>query len=163
VTLNLPVEVITGGKRMRAVSQDLSPYGMFVRLSPPLPDGAIVQVVIAPNGQRHVTTGQVTHTLAEVPLASLLQMFETEKKTGQLAITRDQLVAWIDFVDGRIVRARSSEVDGDAREVVMRVLDWRHGYFELATGAPASGTIELDSSVTHLLLAHAQRRDEAGR
>lgn len=345
--MNLPVEVITGGKRMRAVSQDLSAYGMFVRLSPPLPEGAIVQVVIAPNGQRLVTTGQVTHTLGEVearalgrfpgngimfrdpmrasdeefadaiqrlldrhgqlrgaaelrivvadgetrilerlstslgtagfqvatasngmeaigacltrtpdvalverdmpvvdglhvlqemgrhpqlasvpvmmmsanatdlvrlqafqlgaadfipkpfttlevilrarrwahatrrdpervvlrgtlgelPLASLLQMFEVEKKTGQLSVTRDQLVAWIDFADGRIVRARSSEVDGDTREVLLHVLDWRHGFFELATGSPgtAAATPELDTPVAHVLLEHAQRRDEAAR
>ena len=40
VIMNLPVEVITDGKKIRAVSQDLSPYGMFIRLSPPLPAGS---------------------------------------------------------------------------------------------------------------------------
>jgi len=64
--MNLPVELITAGKKMRAISQDLSPYGMFIRLSPPLPVGTVVQVVISPSGQRLVTTGQVTHSLAEV-------------------------------------------------------------------------------------------------
>ena len=34
------------------------------------------------------------------------QMFEQDRKTGQLSVTRDELVAWIDFVDGKIVRAR---------------------------------------------------------
>jgi DNA-binding response OmpR family regulator len=343
--MNLPVEVITSGKRMRAVSQDISPFGMFVRLSPPLPVGSVIQIVIAPNGQRHVTSGQITHSLAEVEartlgrypgngvmfkeplrpgeeafgeavrrllekhaqlrpvgqlrilvadsetrvlerlstalggagflvatatngmeaigsaltrapdvalierdmpvvdglqvlqemgrhaelasvpvmmmsanatdlarlqafqlgaadfipkpftvlevilrarrraremrrdpervvlrgtlsdvnLPSLLQMLEGEKKTGQLSITRDQLVAWIDFVDGRIVRAHSSEVDGDANAVLMTVLDWRHGFFELSTGAPAPGKIEFDATVTQLLLQHARARDEAAR
>ena len=343
--LNLPVEIITGGKRVRAVSQDISAYGMFVRMAPPLPAGTIVQIVIAPNGQRHVTTGQVTHALGEVeartlgrfpgngimfrepmrpaeeafgeavhrllerhaaarpaaelrilvadgetrvlerlstalggagfqvatasngmeaigaslsrapdvalierdmpvvdglhvlqemgrhaelasvpvmmmsenatdlvrlqafqlgaadfipkpftvlevilrarrwaratrrdpervvlrgalsdlPLPSLLQMFEADRKTGQLAVTRDQLVAWIDFADGRIVRAHSSDVAGSTREVVLAVLDWRDGYFELATGSPATGTIELDTTVTHILLEHARLRDEAAR
>jgi DNA-binding response OmpR family regulator len=343
--MNLPVEVITSGKRMRAVSQDLSPFGMFVRLSPPLPVGTVLQLVIAPNGQRHVTSGQVTHSLAEVeartlgrypgngimfkepmrpgeeefseavrrllekqaqlrPIAelrilvadsetrvlerlstalgnagfsvatatngmeaigsaltrapdvalverdmpvvdglhvlqemgrhgelasvpvmmmsanatdlarlqafqlgaadfipkpftvlevilrarrwarvmrrdpervvlrgtlsdvnlpSLLQMFESERKTGQLSITRDQLVAWIDFVEGRIVRAHSSEVDGDAREVLMTVLDWRNGFFELATGVPAPGKIEVDATVTQILLEHARQQDEGAR
>jgi len=345
VIMNLPVEIITGGKRMRAVSQDISAYGMFVRLAPPLPAGTIVQIVIAPNGQRHVTTGQVTHALGEVeartlgrfpgngimfrepmrpaeeafgeavrrlldrhaaarpaaelrilvadgetrvlerlstalggagfqvatatngmeaigaslsrapdvalierdmpvvdglhvlqemgrhaelasvpvmmmsenatdlvrlqafqlgaadfipkpftvlevilrarrwaratrrdpervvlrgalgdlPLPSLLQMFEADKKTGQLALTRDQLVAWIDFADGRIVRAHSSDFSGSTREVVLAVLDWRDGYFELTTGAPAAGKIELDTTVTHLLLEHARLRDESAR
>jgi DNA-binding response OmpR family regulator len=343
--MNLPVELIAGGKKLRAVSQDLSPYGMFVRLSPPLPAGSIVQVVIAPNGQRQVMTGQVTHalseveartlgrfpgigvmfrepmrpseqafldaikrllerhtqprpaadlrilvadsqtrilerlstalgtagffvatasngmealgsclskapdvalierdmpvvdglhvlqemgrhaelasvpvmmmsanatdlarlqafqlgavdfipkpftvleiilrarrwarasqrdpervvlrgTLSELNLPSLLQMLESEKKSGQLAVTRDQLVAWIDFVDGKIVRARSSEVEGDAREIVMKVLDWKHGFFELSAGNPAPGAIEFESSVTHILLEHARLVDEAER
>jgi DNA-binding response OmpR family regulator len=343
--MNLPVELISGGKKLRAVSQDLSPYGMFVRLSPPLPAGSVVQVVISPNGQRQVMTGQVTHalseieartlgrfpgigvmfrepmrpseqafldaikrilerhtqvrpradlrilvadsqtrilerlstsldiagfsvatasngmealgsclsrapdvalierdmpvvdglhvlqemgrhaelasvpvmmmsqnatdlarlqafqlgavdfipkpftvlevilrarrwarasqrdpervvlrgTLSELNLPSLLQMLESEKKTGQLAVTRDQLVAWIDFVDGKIVRARSSEVEGDARDIVMKVLDWKHGFFELSAGSPAPGAIEVESSVTHILLEHAQLSDEAAR
>ena len=341
--MNLPVELITDGKRVRAVSQDLSPYGMFVRLSPPLPVGTVVQLVIAPNGQRLVATGRVTHVLGEVEartlgrypgigvafrnpvrpadhqfvhavarllerhaqhppaaeirivvadaetrilerlstalgvagfsvatatngmeaigaclsrapdvvlverdmpvvdglhvlsemgrhselasvpvmvmsadasdlirlqafqlgamdfvpkpftvlevilrarrwakasrsdperivlrgtldeldLPSLLTMFEQGRKSGQLAVTRDQLVAWIDFVDGRIVRARSTEVAADSRTVMMSVLDWQAGYFELSAGAPAVAAPELAASVTHLLLEHARLRDEA--
>ena len=100
--------------------------------------------------------------LADVQLPTLLQMFEQDKKTGQLSVTRDELVTWIDFIDGRIVRARSSEIEnGTAREVVMRVLDWKHGYFELAGGSPALGKPELETSITHLLLEHARLRDEA--
>ena len=340
--MNLPVELIANGKRHRSVSQDISQYGMFVRMSPPLPTGTVVQVVISPNGQRHLITGQITHalteveartlgrfpgvgimfreamrpsdeafldavhrllektahvrpsaelrilvadpetrilerlstalgtggfavatatngmeaigaaltrtpdvalierdmpvvdglhvlqemgrhadlasvpvmmmsanatdlsrlqafqlgaadfipkpftvlevilrarrwarvhtrdtervvlrgTLAETGLPSLLQLFETERKTGQLVVTRDQLVAWVDFVEGRIVRARSSEVEGDSRDVIMHVLDWRHGFFELSAGRPEPGKVELDVTVTHLLLEHARVRDE---
>jgi DNA-binding response OmpR family regulator len=343
--MNLPVEIITGGKKVRAVSQDLSPFGMFIRLSPPLPAGTVIQVVISPNGHRHVMTGQVTHalsdveartlgrfpgvgvmfrepmrpaehafldaigrlleshartrpaadlrilvadpqtrilerlstalggagfivatatngieaigaclsrppdvalierdmpvvdglhvlqelgrhgelasvpvmmmssnatdlarlqafqlgaadfipkpftvlevilrarrwarvsqrdtervvlrgTLAEVSLPTLLQMFEAEKKTGQLSLTRDQIVGWIDFVEGRIVRARSSESEGPARDVVLKVLDWRHGYFELTAGVTQGGAIEMEDSVTHLLLEHARMRDEQAK
>jgi DNA-binding response OmpR family regulator len=351
VAMNLPVELIVDGKRVRAVSQDVSPYGMFVRLSPPLPVGTAVQIVLSPNGQRLVTTGRVTHALAEIEartlgrypgigvafrepvrpadrefvdavarllarhaqrqppaelrivvadaetrilerlstalgiagfsvatatngmeaigaclsrvpdvvlverdmpvvdglhvlqemgrntelagvpvmvmssdatdlvrlqafqlgamdfipkpftvlevilrarrwarsrlhdpgrvvlrgalaelgLPSLLTMFEQERKSGQLAITRDQLVAWIDFVDGKIVRARSNEIDADSRTVMMNVLDWQAGYFELSTGTPGPGpgpgidAPELDTTVTYLLLEHARRRDEAER
>jgi DNA-binding response OmpR family regulator len=343
--MNLPVEIITAGKKMRAVSQDISPFGMFIRLSPPLPVNTIVQVVISPNGQRLVTTGQVTHSLLEVEattlgrypgigvmfrepvrpaddlfaqavrrlldrhasahpvaelrivvadpqtrllerlstslgnagfavatatngmeaigaclsktpdvvlverdmpvvdglhvlqemgrhaelasvpvmmmcadasdlvrlqafqlgamefipkpftvlevilrarrlaragqrdlervilrgtltdlgLPSLLTMFEQERKSGQLALTRDEFVTWIDFVEGKIVRARSTEVDGDSRTVMMRVLDWRDGYFELSAGGIGDAKPELETSVTHLLIEHAQRIDEALR
>jgi DNA-binding response OmpR family regulator len=343
--MNLPVELISGGKKIRAVSQDISPLGMFVRLSPPLPPGTVVQIVLSPNGERYVIAAQVTHALSEVEartlgrfpgigvmfrepvrpsdeeffaavarllahhtpvkqtndlrilvadpqtrllerlstalgnagftvatatngmeaigscltkapdvalierdmpvvdglhvlqemgrhahlasvpvmmmsehatdlarlqalqlgatdfipkpftvlevilrarrwarasqrdservvlrgaltdvqLPTLLQMFEQDKKTGQLSVTRDQLVAWIDFVDGRIVRARSSEVEGDARAIVLKVLDWKHGYFELAggtTATPIAGP-PLQTSITHLLLEHARLQDEA--
>src|SRR3954451_14910892 len=75
VAMNLPVELIivepgeTGGggpdgsasgaggraprgivgRRLRAVSQDVSAHGMFVRLSSPLPVGTMVQLVISPS------------------------------------------------------------------------------------------------------------------
>jgi DNA-binding response OmpR family regulator len=343
--MNLPIELIAGGKRTRAVSQDLSPHGMFVRLSPPLPVGTVVQVVMAPNGQRLHTAGRVTHALTEVEartlgrfpgigiafrepmraadqqfvqalarmidhhvqhqppadvrivvadsetrilerlstalgtagfsvatatngmeaigaclsrtpdvvlverdmpvvdglhvlsemgrhselasvpvmmmaseatdlirlqafqlgamdfipkpftvlevilrarrwvrasqrdsgrimlrgaltelgLPSLLTMFEQERKSGQLSLTRDQVVAWIDFVEGKIVRARSTEIDADSRTVLMNVLDWQAGYFELSAGSASVVTPDLDSTVTHLLLEHARLRDEAPR
>ena len=346
--MNLPVELIVDGQRLRAVSQDVSPFGMFVRLTQPLPVGTVVQIAIAiaPNGQRLVATGDVSHALGEVEartlgrfpgigiafrppmqsaelafvqavtrlierhvqhrppaeirivvadsetrilerlstslgvagfsvatatngmeavgaclsrapdvvlverdmpvvdglhvlaemgrhaelasvpvmmmsadatdlirlqafqlgaadfipkpftvlevilrarrwarasqrdperimlrgalaelgLPSLLTMFEQERKSGQLALTRDQLVAWIDFVDGRIVRARSTEIEADSRTVLMNVLDWQAGYFELSAGAPpAAPGRGAAITVTHLLLEHARRRDEAAR
>jgi DNA-binding response OmpR family regulator len=113
--------------------------------------------------QRDTARVVLRGTLTEVGLPTLLQMFEAEKKTGQLAITRDQMLAWIDFVDGRIVRARSSEIDAAARDVVMSVLDWRDGFFELSTGTELGGTVELDLTIGQLLLEHARASDEAAR
>lgn len=346
VAMNLPVEVIIDGKRLRAVTQDLSPYGMFIRLSQPLAHGTVVQLVISPNGQRLVTTAQVTHSLGDVEartlgrspgmgvvfrepvrpadelfgdavrrmldrhvaaqpvadlrivvadpetrilerlsttlgnagfsvatatngleaisacltrppdvalierdmpvvdglhvlqelgrhahlasvpvmmmsadatdlarlrvlqlgamdfipkpftvlevilrarrwarlthrdpdrvvlrgaltelgLPSLLTMFEHERKSGQLAVTRDQLVTWIDVLDGKIIGARSSEMDADPQTILFSVLDWKDGYFELSGGAPTPPTDARPlMSVTHLLLEHARRTDEAQR
>jgi DNA-binding response OmpR family regulator len=343
--MNLPIELVVAGKLVRAVSQDLSPYGMFVRMAHPLAVGTVVQIVLAPNRERHVTTGQVTHVLGEVEartlgrspgigivfrepmraseeafaravgrlleahaasrppadlrivvadpqtrllerlstalgaagfavatvtngmeaigaclskppdvalverdmpvvdgmhvlqemgrhaelasvpvmimsedaselarlhafqlgasdyipkpftvievilrarrwaragqrdasrvvlrgqlaemgLPTLLQMFEHEKKTGQLALVRDEQLAWIDFVDGRLVRARASDADLPARAIVMRVLDWGDGFFELSAGATPGAPIEIDATVSQLLLEHARLRDEASR
>lgn len=345
IAMNLPVEIISNGKKIRAVSQDISAYGMFVRMSPPLPTGAAVQIVLSPNGERLVTTGQVTHSLtqveartlgrfpgigvmfcapvrpadqqfaqgvlrlleshvssqpaaaikilvadpqtrllerlstaldnagfavatatngieaigvclsrtpdvvlierdmpvvdglhvlqelgrhpelasvpvmmmsadasdlirlqalqlgavdfipkpftvleviirarrwarasqrdtervvlrgalSELPLPSLLVMFEQERKSGQLAVTRDQAVAWIDLVEGKIVRARSNVHDAGSRAVLMDVLDWDGGFFELSSGTPPIAQAELEGSITHLLLEHARIRDEAAR
>jgi DNA-binding response OmpR family regulator len=343
VAMNLPVELIVDGKKLRAVTQDLSLDGMFIRLSPPLPVGTKLEVILSPNGQRLVQIGQVTHaltdveartlsrypgvgvafrepqnelfsaavqrlverhtqnkpnqqslrivvgdpetrvlerlstaldiagfsvatctngmeaigacltrtpdvvlidrdmpvvdglhvlqemgrhqdlaavpvmvmstdasdlvrlqafqlgamdfipkpftvleiilrarrwararqrdtervvlrgTLAELALATLLTMFEQERKTGQLSVTRDHSVAWIDFIDGRIVRARSSELDADSHTILMTVLDWHQGYFELASGVQLDGSPDLETTVTHLLLEHARRTDELHR
>ncbi|HLL20475.1 MAG TPA: response regulator, partial [Kofleriaceae bacterium] len=69
--MSLPVELILDGKKLRAVTQDLSPYGMFVRITPPPPVGTVLQLVLSPNGQRLVTTGQVTHSLTEVEARTL--------------------------------------------------------------------------------------------
>jgi len=344
IAINVPVEVITAGKGIKTVTQDLSPHGAFIRLSPPLPTGTTIVVVIAPAGHRIVLTGHVVHsleeteartlgrfpgigvefrdparpgaevfsdevqrvierfakrqppadlrivvadaqtrllerlstalgiagfhvatatngmealgaclsrtpdvvlverdmpvvdglhvlqemgrhpqlagvpvmmmsaestdlvrlqafqlgamdfipkpftvlevilrarrwararqrdpervvlrgTLGEVALPSLLTMFEQERKSGQLSITHEHFVAWIDFAEGKIVRARSSELDAGSHPVLMSVLDWKDGYFELTSGTPKS-TPELETSVTHLLLEHARLRDEGQR
>ena len=45
--------------------------------------------------------------------------------------------------------------------MILRVLDWRHGFFELTAGQPTAGMVEFQGSVTHLLLEHARRSDEA--
>jgi DNA-binding response OmpR family regulator len=101
-------------------------------------------------------------TLGDLALASLLTMFEQERKSGQLSVTHEHFVAWIDFVEGKIVRARSSELDAGSHPVLMSVLDWKEGYFELTSGTPQASP-ELETSVTHLLLEHARLRDEEHR
>ena len=100
--------------------------------------------------------------LADLGMPALMSMLEQEKKSGQLSVIREQAVAWIDFVDGRIARVRSSALDADSREILMDVLDWQDGFFELSAGALET-TTEFDASVTHMLIEHARRRDERAR
>lgn len=125
----------------------------------------VLEVVLRARRWAHVNQRDTSRvvlrgSLDEVKLPTLLQMFEQDKKTGQLAVTRDQRVAWLDFVDGKLVRARSSEADGDPRLVLFNVLGWQHGNFELSGASPVAGKPELDSTITQLLLEHAQRTDE---
>ena len=61
------------------------------------------------------------------------------------------------------MRARSSELDADSQTILMAVLDWKEGYFELASGVQLDGVPDLESTVTHLLMEHARRTDEAAR
>jgi DNA-binding response OmpR family regulator len=103
-------------------------------------------------------------TLSELGLPSLLTMFEQDRKSGHLSIMHDHFVATIDFVDGRIIRARSSELDAGSHPVLMSLLDWKEGYFELTHAeTPTQAEPEIQGSVTHLLLEHARLRDEASR
>jgi DNA-binding response OmpR family regulator len=114
--------------------------------------------------QRDTESVVLRGTLTELALPSLLTMFEQERKTGQLSITHDHFVAWIDFSDGKIVRARSSVLEAPTRDILLSVLDWKDGYFELTTGVPLPVAPESEtSSVTHLLLEHARLRDEGQR
>ena len=46
---------------------------------------------------------------------------------------------------------------------MLNVLDWQAGYFELSTGSATPRAIDLDTTVTHLLLEHARLRDEVPR
>ena len=110
------------------------------------------------DGERVLLRGAVD----QVSLPSLLTMLEQDRKTGVLTLTRDELCAWLTFVDGRLVRVRSSDMRGDSRSALMRILDWSEGHFELSAGA-AEGEPELEDSVTHLLLEHARIRDEGAR
>jgi len=109
-------------------------------------------------GDRVLLRGSIEH----LGLPSLLAMLEQDRKTGVLRLTRDEVVAWLTFVDGRLVRARSSDARAESRTTLMRVLGWKTGYFELSAGAP-EGEPELDGSVTHLLLEHARVSDERRR
>jgi DNA-binding response OmpR family regulator len=109
------------------------------------------------DGDRVVIRGAI----AQLGLPSLFSMIELDRKTGVVALTRGDELAWLTFVDGQITRARGS-VPEPARATVMRVLDWTDGYFEL-TDDRTDRVVDITESITHLLLDHARARDERSR
>ncbi|MBA3819061.1 MAG: DUF4388 domain-containing protein, partial [Deltaproteobacteria bacterium] len=103
-------------------------------------------------------------SLAAVPLPSLLTMFEQDRQSGQLELTHGAAVGTIDLVEGRIVGARSSELIASGRTILMALLDWTAGDFELtAVRSTQLADEDLAVPVTHLLLEHACTRDESAR
>ncbi len=102
-------------------------------------------------------------SLADLSLPTLLAMLEQEKKSGQLTVSRDEAVAWIDVLDGRILRVRSTDIFADSRAALFAALDWIDGHFELSSGMPLATNAELGGTVTHLLMEHARTRDEESR
>jgi DNA-binding response OmpR family regulator len=117
---------------------------------------------LARSGSQVVLRGD----LAELTLPALLTMFELQRKSGQLIVYRADAQGWIDLDDGRIVNAHSTELIADPRAVLMTLLDWTTGQFELSTSRDpelSSGALSLALPITHLLLEHARQRDEARR
>lgn len=100
-------------------------------------------------------------TLGDLSLPALLTMLELEKKSGRLVLT-GEYVAWIDIVEGRVANAGSATGEPDPRAVLMTLLDWTHGSFELTANA-GPHVRDLALPITHLLLDHACMRDEQGR
>lgn len=108
-------------------------------------------------GDRVILAG----TLTDLSLPALLSMLEVEKKTGRVALT-GEYVAWIDVVDGHIASAGSATGETDPHAVLMTLLDWTHGSFEVtAIAGPHDGDLALP--IMHVLLDHACLRDEQGR
>ena len=100
--------------------------------------------------------------LSAIALPALLALFERERTSGQLVVAAHGVQGAIELEAGRIVDARSTALAGHPRDVVMSLLDWTTGRFELTTDhrldfAPRT----LAMPILQLLLEHARRRDEA--
>lgn len=109
--------------------------------------------------QRVVLKGELEHVSA----ASVLSFIAVEKKTGVLLIVGER-VARAFIQNGRLLRA---ELEGvrpplGSREVVLKMLDWTSGQFELVE-EPVSGADEVRAEVSSLLLEHARMVDEQRR
>ncbi len=114
----------------------------------------------------HVPRVILRGDLAELGLPAILVMLEQERKTGKLVLRgagqREMNLAWIELVNGEIASAGCSTMGGQLRAVVMSVLDWTQGEFELVTMPPAAvaATSGQALPVTWALLEHARICDE---
>jgi len=99
-------------------------------------------------------------SLGDISLATLLSLFEFERKSGILLLLRGADIARVFVSDGRILKLEASSGTGAPRERVMRLLDWRDGQFEFSPAA-VGGRDELGMSISALLLEHARVSDEA--
>ncbi len=115
-------------------------------------------------GKPVITTDRVAlrGSLAEVALPALLTMLELERKTGRVALFGAQ-TAWIDVVDGRVINAGATGSFASVRAVLMSLLDWTHGSFELLATVPDHDDSDVVYPITHLLLEHARVTDEHRR
>jgi uncharacterized protein (TIGR02266 family) len=116
---------------------------MILRRSPPAPREA-------PLASGH---------LGAMNLMSLVQLFEVERRTTRLVLTRPGEAGEIVVMDGRIIQARQGARRGKA--AVYKLLTWKEGTFEMAPAEAASQvgeTINLSSQA--LLMEGVRRLDE---
>jgi len=80
-------------------------------------------------------------------------------QSGYLLVVRDAETALLGFRNGQIVRADvRAEVQG--KEKIFYLLDWTDGRFEFVSQDVGTGD-EIETTTSHLLIEHAQLRDEA--
>ena len=97
--------------------------------------------------------------LAELGLPALLVMLEQERKSGRLVLAGDH-AAWIDLANGAIVGAGSATCEADMQSIVMTLLDWRRGSFELTSTEPSRSDATIALPITYALIEHARQTDE---
>jgi CheY-like chemotaxis protein len=117
------------------------------------------QMSLGPPSNKIGLFGDLEHVTAP----SLLSFLAIEKKTGVLVVVGKR-VARIFIRDGQLVRA---ELEGTVpqppgREVVLSMLDWTQGQFELIE-QPVSGPDQIRADVSALLIDHARQVDEGKR
>lgn len=123
---------------------------------------------LARGGGGAARTAILRGDLAGFALPALLTLLAQERQSGRLELTAHLTsgTAWIELADGLVVGAGTSEhAGGEPAALVMSLLDWTRGTFELVARPPARAAAHDPHamSVTHLLLEHARRRDEATR
>ncbi|HYU14470.1 MAG TPA: DUF4388 domain-containing protein [Candidatus Acidoferrum sp.] len=102
--------------------------------------------------------------LSEISVATLLSLFEFERRSGMLEVRRDEESARLFVATGRVVKLEAPNGEGGSVERLMRLLDWKRGRFEWSP-CEVLAVDELGLQTQQLLLEHARMRDEqaAGR
>jgi DNA-binding response OmpR family regulator len=115
--------------------------------------------------ERAQAANEVAHgmrgDLSKIPLTSLLQFAELERRTGVLQLEREGERATLHLRDGAVMRidlgVGCEKLEGIER--FFHVLDWSSGGFEL-TSTEVLGEDLLRTPTTFALLEHARRHDE---
>jgi len=97
--------------------------------------------------------------LSEISVATLLSLFEFERRSGVLHVRRDEQSASLFVTAGRVVKLEEPNGQPGSIERIMRLLDWKYGRFEWSPREIISSD-DLGMQINQLLLEHARVRDE---
>ncbi len=170
------VKMITSRPRLAAVpiilmSDDASDMtrlqayrlGVFDFLHKPFTEEELVLRLrrLAASEPREADRVMLRGNLMEISVATLLSMFEFERKSGILVVLSNAAVARLFVANGRVVKIEhGADVERPPRQQVMDVLDWIGGNFEF-TACEVVGGDDIGLPTSSLLLEHARLRDEA--
>ena len=99
-------------------------------------------------------------SLSDISIATLLSLFEFERKSGVLQVRHEGRWNRLFIARGRVVKAEGSGAHAELVERIMSVLDWEVGRFEF-NSCEVVADDGLGMSTQHILLEHAKLRDES--
>lgn len=102
----------------------------------------------------------IAGNLAQIPLVDLLQILAMNKKSGRLAIERDDETAEVLLADGRVIDAHLGPVVGE--KALYRLLTRREGQFAFVPGTNGAER-RIERRLDELLLDGLRQADELGR
>jgi DNA-binding response OmpR family regulator len=103
---------------------------------------------------------EIEGNLAQIPLVDLLQILAVNRKTGRLAVERQDERADVFLREGRVVDARMGEVAGE--KALWRLLTRREGQFAFAPG-PQEVPERIERKLDDLVLEGLRQADEVAR
>ena len=154
-TMTLPVELYAHGQRRALQLHDLSRSGMFLRTTQPLEIGTEIHVAIAPDGQRCVTGGRVTHRLREADARAFGRRPGIGIEFREPNAANDHLFA---IAVERLVRARRATTDHECVHVVVADAELRVVQRMSSSLAEAGFSVDVASTGMEALAACLRTR-----
>ena len=116
------------------------------------------------DARRPVPEPVLRGNLSEISVATILSLFEFERRSGILHLRRDDEAASLFVAAGRVVKMEEPGGGATSLDRIMRLLDWKRGRFEWSPCEVVSND-DMGVQTQQLLLEHARVRDEqdAGR
>lgn len=90
--------------------------------------------------------------------SDLIQHLSLSEKTGRLELSAGGASGWLDFLDGKLIRARVGQLEG--REAALCFVGLEKGRFRFRVGLSPSSLPSAEIPINQILLEHAWAEDE---
>ena len=160
-TAEIPVVFVSalGASRDKVRGLDLGAEDYLAKPIDPEELKARVRIILRRQKPAPRETALASGQLQAMNLVSLVQLFEGERRTARLLLTRDGERGEIVFQEGRIAQAVQGPRRGEA--AVYQLVTWRDGTFQMAPPDPSGAVIgEVTGSNQGLLMEGMRRLDE---